>query len=61
MLRTFFGKKDEEENSIKMASTITFAEFKEALSRYPQVLKKISKPGSFPFFANYLSFPLVIR
>jgi hypothetical protein len=52
MLRTLFGKKDEEENPIKMASTITFAEFKDALSRYPQVLKKISKPGSFPFFAN---------
>jgi hypothetical protein len=52
MLRTLFGKKDKEENPIKMASTITFAEFKEALNRYPQALKKISKPSSFPFFTN---------
>jgi hypothetical protein len=52
MLRTFFGKKDEEENPMKMASTITFAEFKDALSRYPEVLKKISKPGAFSDFAN---------
>ncbi|TVY87344.1 hypothetical protein LAWI1_G004741 [Lachnellula willkommii] len=42
MLRTIFGKKDPEEEqpeSTTMASSITISDFKDALSRYPAVLK----------------------
>ncbi|KAF4629464.1 hypothetical protein G7Y89_g8682 [Cudoniella acicularis] len=51
MLRTIFGKKEEDKEPQIMASTITTSEFKDALSRYPAVLKtqiKAPKPGHLP-------------
>jgi hypothetical protein len=44
MLRTIFGKKEESDNPAEMASTITAKEFKDAVDRYPAVLKGLSKP-----------------
>jgi hypothetical protein len=44
MLRTIFGKKDESDNPAEMASTITAKEFKDAVDRYPALLKGLSKP-----------------
>ncbi|KAE8443279.1 hypothetical protein EG329_002067 [Mollisiaceae sp. DMI_Dod_QoI] len=43
MLRTIFGKKEESETTVPMASSITAAEFKDALSRYNTVLKGMNK------------------
>ncbi|KAH7319146.1 hypothetical protein BKA65DRAFT_513881 [Rhexocercosporidium sp. MPI-PUGE-AT-0058] len=44
MLRTIFGKKEETQSSSStMAATITQQEFKEALGRYPEVLKTHGK------------------
>jgi hypothetical protein len=50
MLRTLFGKKDESENLAAMASTITAKEFKDAVDRYPALLKGLSKPGVYISF-----------
>ncbi len=48
MFRSLLGTKDQHAN--KMASTITQNEFKDALSRYPEVLKGLTRPGkSSPF------------
>jgi hypothetical protein len=47
MLRNIiFGKKGEAEHPT-MASSITMAEFKDALNRYPAVLAGLNKPGKF--------------
>ena len=48
MLRTIFGKKDPEDaqtESTTMASSITISDFKDALSRYPVVLKARNANG----------------
>jgi hypothetical protein len=48
MLRAIFGNKDQEDQesqSTTMASTITISDFKEALSRYPAVLKAQNANG----------------
>jgi hypothetical protein len=48
MLRTFFGKK-ESDNMAEKAATIDAKPFKDALDRYPDLIKGLSKPGMFLF------------
>lgn len=50
MLRTIFGKKENEPDSSTMASagSITDVEFRNALSRYPALIKKFSDNGKRP-------------
>lgn len=47
MLRNIFGGKEDIDKSIKMtsATSITSAEFKDALNRYPALIKKFSTSG----------------
>ena len=47
MLRTLFGKKENNHKSDDMtsASSITSDEFKEALGRYPALIEKLSEAG----------------
>jgi hypothetical protein len=52
MLRTIFGKKDESENLAAMATSITAKEFKDAVDRYPALLKSLSKPGMYLSYAR---------
>lgn len=44
MLKTVFGKMDEAESQVVMANSITAVEFREALEKYPDVLKSLTKP-----------------
>lgn len=46
MLRTVFAKPDDL-TTITMADSITTAEFKDALNRYPTVLESLAKPGTY--------------
>lgn len=47
--QTFFGNSPSKENNAGMTSvdSISLSQFREALSRYPDLLKRFSKPREF--------------
>ena len=65
MLRTLFGKKESDTLPDMMAATIDAKSFKDALERYPALLKSISKPRMCPFSLDCINFettePLLTR
>ena len=51
MLKSIFGKKETDSVS-EMAATIDAKAFKDALERYPALLKSIAKPRKYSYFRS---------